>query len=44
MYYFTSNERMHQILRKRGEKHVFFDKDDKVWEKHEQIWDVIKLN
>ena len=42
MYYFTSNEWIHQILWKRGQKHVFFIKDGEVWEKYEQIWDVIK--
>ena len=42
MHYLTSNEWVHQILRKRDQKHVFFIKDDKVWEKYENIWDVIK--
>ena len=42
MYYFTSNEWIHKILWKRGQKLVFFIKDDEVWEKYEQIWDVIK--
>ena len=27
---------------KKGTKHVFFIKDDEVWEKYKQIWDVIK--
>ena len=27
-----------------GKNMSFSMKDDKVWEKHEQIWDVIKLN
>ena len=42
MYYFTSNEQVYKILWKRGQKHVFFIKDEKVWEKYKQIWDVIK--
>ena len=27
---------------KKGTKHVFLIKDDEVWEKYKQIWDVIK--
>ena len=42
MHYFTSNEWIHQILWKRGQKHVFLIKDDEVWEKYAEIWDVIK--
>ena len=41
MYYFTSNEWIHQILWKQWQKHVFFIKDDEVWEKFEKIWDMI---
>ena len=42
MYYFTSNEWIHQILLIRRHEHVFLIKDDEVWEKYEQIWDLIK--
>ena len=42
MYYFTSNEWIHQILWKRSQKHVFLIKDDEVWEKYEKNWDMIK--
>ena len=44
MYYFILNEWIHQILRKRGQKISFFIKDDELWEKYEQISDVIKIN
>ena len=40
--YFTSNEWIHQIFRKRGKNMSFLIKYDEVWEKYEQIWDVIK--
>ena len=42
MYYFTSNEWIHQIPLIRRHEHVFLIKDDEVWEKYEQIWDLIK--
>ena len=42
MYYFTSNDWIHQILWKRGQNKSFLIKKDEVWEKYEQIWDVIK--
>ena len=42
MHYLTSNECIHQILCKRWQKHVFLSKDDEVWEKYDEFWDVIK--
>ena len=42
MHCFTPNEWIYLVRWKRGEKHVFFIKDDEVWEKYEKIWDVIK--
>ena len=42
MCYFTSNGWIHRIFWIQTHKHVFFIKDDDVWEKYEQIWDVIK--
>ena len=33
-----------KYLKNRGKNMSFLIKDDKVWEKYEQIWDVIKLN
>ena len=39
MYYFTSNESIHHILWK---QRSFVIKDDEVWGKYKQIWDVIK--
>ena len=32
-----------KYLKNRGKSMSFLIKDDKVWEKYEQIWDVIKL-
>ena len=40
MHYFTSNEWVYKILG--GKNMSFFIKDDEVWEKYKQIWDVIK--
>ena len=42
MYYFTSNEWIHQILWKWWQNMSFLIKDDEVWEKSEQICDLIK--
>ena len=42
MYYLTSNEWLHQIFWKWREKHVLLIKNDEVWQKYEEIWDVIK--
>ena len=43
MYYFTSNEWIHQKhFENQGKNMSFLIKDDKVWGKCEQIWDVIK--
>ena len=42
MHHFTSSEWVYKILWKRGQKNVFFIKDDEVWDKYDKIWNVIK--
>ena len=44
MYYFTSNERIHQIFLgvKGGKNMSFFARDDNVLDKYNEIWDVIE--
>ena len=47
MFYFTSNEWVHitsnEWVFKNGDKNMsFLIKDDEVWEKYVQIWDLIK--
>ena len=44
MYYFTSNERIHQIFLdvKGGENMSFFARDDNVLDNYNEIWDVIE--
>ena len=45
MHYFTSNEWVYKNiprLENRSKNLSFFIKDDEVWDKCHQIWDVIK--
>ena len=42
MYYFTSNEWVYKTLWKRGQNMSFLIKDDKLLDKYNKIWDVIK--
>ena len=42
MYYFTSNEWIHQIFEQGDINMSFLIKDDNVLYKYNEIWDVIK--
>ena len=42
MYYFTTNDGTHEIFENGGKNMSFMIKDDKVWEKYEQMWEVIQ--
>ena len=42
MYYVTSNERVHKILWKWQKNMSFLIKNNEVWEKYEDIWNLIK--
>ena len=42
MYYLTSIEWIHEILRKRGKNMPFMVKDDDVLDKYHKLWDKIK--
>ena len=42
MDYVTSNEWIYKIFLKWCQKHVFFIKDDEVWDKYVKVWDVMK--
>ena len=42
MYYLTSVEWIHEILRKRGKNMPFMVKDDDVLDKYHKLWDKIK--
>ena len=42
MYYITANERLHKIFDNGGKNMSFLIKNSEVWQKHENIWDVIK--
>ena len=42
MYYITTNELLHKILLQWWKKCLFLIKNEEVWQKYEDIWDVIK--
>ena len=42
MYYLTSNEWLHKYFDNGGKDMSFLIKNNEVWEKYEDIWNVIK--
>ena len=42
MYYLISNKWLHKTFWKWRKKHVFLIKNDEVWQKYEDIWNIIK--
>ena len=42
MYYFTTIEWLHKTLSKWWKEYAFINQNDEVWQKYEDIWNVIK--
>ena len=42
MYYLTSNERLHKYFKNGGKNMLFLIKNSEVWEKYDDIWNVVK--